>query len=154
MDGCLGLVGLGDEDRWVVLRRGFRTGGHAFGNILTDTLCCGLATEPLDRFGPGVLFENAVVLLSSVSPDMTQRFALEGQASPVPGREDGCMAVEVLGLDDRHYLLIANLSDTPDVAQLEAEGSWFDVAAEPGATRDVMQPLVLEPLESLLLCER
>jgi len=151
VDGCLGLVGLGGEDGWTILRRGVRTGGFAFGNILTDTLCYGCVTEPFDRFGPGVLFENAVVILSSVSAAETQRFAREEQAAWVLSGEDGCKAVELMGRDGRRYLLAVNLGDTASVAALESDGRWLDVCAAGGKGAEARLPLVLDPLDPMVL---
>jgi hypothetical protein len=145
------LVGLSGEEGWTILRRGVRSGGFAFGNILTDTLCYGVVSEPFDRFGPGVLFENAVVILSSLTAEETQTFAREEQAAWILSGDDGCKAVELLGRDGKRYLLAVNFDDTPGVAELESDGRWFDVCGSGGQGTNALRPLVLDPLDPVLL---
>ncbi|HHN45909.1 MAG TPA: hypothetical protein ENN09_00570, partial [Planctomycetes bacterium] len=59
VDGAIGLVLVYGAEGWSILQRGVRMGGHAYGSILTDALCCGISDEPQDFAGPAALIDNA-----------------------------------------------------------------------------------------------
>ena len=153
VDGCLGLVGVLGANSWSILRRGVRTGGNAFGSILTDTLCFGQVAESSARFGPCVLFENAVVCLSSATVSETRRYHEGVRARRIACNHENCMALKARGWDDRRYLLVVNFGDRSVDVKVNVKGSWCDLAAERELS-DTDETWSLSPLDPLLLRER
>lgn len=157
VEDVLGLIGIYGADTWSVLRRGKRIGGHAFGNILTDTLCYGLQTRTIDIQRPAAVIDNAVVILSSVNSGRTRRLAEEGLARRVEitGDNEALRAVLVPGLDGARYVLAANASETEARAGLALpEGTWSDASTgEPYSCEGTLN-VILPSSGAVLLLEQ
>lgn len=137
VDDAIGVIGIYGADTWSVLRTGQQMGGYAFGNILVDTLCYGLQTEPADVTGPARILDNACLVLSSVDSERTGRLHADGSATRLScvdaatGKAPADVrAVQVRGLDGREYVLVANFSDSNQQVVADAmKGRWTDLAS-------------------------
>jgi hypothetical protein len=161
VDDAIGVIGIYGAETWNLLRPGKPTGGYAYGNILVDTLCYGLQTEPCDRTGPARLLDNACLILSSVDSETTARQHADGHAVRLPCADSATgdappdvRAVRVLGLDRREYVLVASFADTDrQITVGSMTGRWTDLASgEPfRADQGSNLNLNLKPAEAQLL---
>ncbi len=133
----IGLVGIYGANAWHILQRGRRIGGHAIGNILTDTFCFQICTSPCDIQGPAIVLDNGCAILSSVDAAGTRRLCEGGVRVLACHTDDftsvanGCRAVKVRGQNGRDYILVANFGPDDVEVILETDGEvWQDLVTD------------------------
>ena len=83
----------------------------AGGNLYVDEICCGYQDHGQMYDAGSILFDLGVAVMAGMDTPHTAQYA----AAHAPGQLDllapGLRGVEIIGADDRHYLVIANFSD-------------------------------------------
>ena len=132
IDDAIGLVGIYGAEAWTLLQRGHRIGGHAVGNLLTDTLCYQFSRDACDITGGRVVLDNGCVVLSSVDAAACEAAAGNARQTAIdgPAGAAACRAVVLRGQDGDTYLMAAHFgAEAVTVALDDIEGTWGDLVS-------------------------
>lgn len=122
IEGRLGAVGIYGADSLALARSRDRRGGHLH-SLYVEELCWSAFEGPARMVDAGsVILDAGWAVLSAADAAGTARFADRAAAwhAPAPAR-----GVQVMGMDGRTYLILANFGDA-EIA-LELPGVWQDL---------------------------
>jgi len=150
IDDRIGLVILNGAESWEILRRGEPIGGHAYGNIYTDAICCNLRTEPADLPDAAVLFDNTCIMLSGMDSHETEAFYRAYKARAIDPEHPECRGAFVQAYDGRNYIFLANPGNKGQYISANVfPGHWVDIASETKLDGDIL----LGPLTARLFVQ-